>query len=365
MGVNRVHNKKKAKQRSVLLAVSILLISVASFLSISFMEKQQKKILPTAVPEYGIQGLGFGIELTQIPVKINTDYVHYSDRVLEVYHANDENKKNGMTFIESFMNVLPGSITKSLILVPTRIAYEDEALKYSDDPLITIKAIQNGIDSNITTVDVDSVFQARKEEYLFYRTDGGWTSLGAYYVAEKYLETLGIEIIDINEYNAYMFENYVGIYYLLPDEMLGGDDTDYVGYYLKPEGENKEILTAKVDSDLYETYEAPTVALSRRGTNIFVAGQYSHAVLKGDGNNQRNLMVVGDSNAKVFSTWMTPYFENVYVINGAFYQNGKTGFGQIFKDYHITDMVMVESIDTIEDPSKNTKLRDLYKQELK
>lgn len=327
------------------------------------MEKQQNKIMPISDPKYGIQGLGFGVELSKIPVKINSDYVHFSDRVLEVYHANEEYTKNGITFIQSFMNILPGSVTKGLILVPTRIAYEEEALKYSDNPLMTINAIQNSMDSNITMVDVDSIFQAHREEYLFYRTDGGWTALGAYYVAEQYLKTLGLEIIDINEYNAYKFENYVGIYYLIPDEILDGDDTDYVGYYLRPEGKNQELLTAKVDSDLYETYETPTVALSRRGTNIFIAGQYSHAVLKGDGNRERNLMVVGDSNAKVFATWMTPYFKNVYVINGAFYQGGKTGFGQIFKDYQVTDLVMVESIDSIEDHSKNIKLRDLYKQE--
>ena len=49
----------------------------------------------------------------------------------------------------------------------------------------------------VQTVDLTSALSAHKDEYIFYRTDHHWTSLGAYYGAEALLSSLGLEGKDL------------------------------------------------------------------------------------------------------------------------------------------------------------------------
>ena len=50
------------------------------------------------------------------------------------------------------------------------------------------------------TIDMASPLLQHKDEAIYYRTDHHWTSLGAYYGANAILEALGMEPLDLNDY---------------------------------------------------------------------------------------------------------------------------------------------------------------------
>ena len=51
-----------------------------------------------------------------------------------------------------------------------------------------------------STIDMASPLLQHKDEDIYYRTDHHWTSLGAYYGANAILEALGMEPLDLNDY---------------------------------------------------------------------------------------------------------------------------------------------------------------------
>ncbi|MEA4933020.1 MAG: DHHW family protein, partial [Lawsonibacter sp.] len=50
------------------------------------------------------------------------------------------------------------------------------------------------------TVDLTEALAAHSDEDLYYRTDHHWTSLGAYYGANALLDSMGLEPLDMNDY---------------------------------------------------------------------------------------------------------------------------------------------------------------------
>ena len=49
--------------------------------------------------------------------------------------------------------------------------------------------------ANVQTVDLCSALSAHRDEYIYYRTDHHWTSLGALYAAERILQASGINCV--------------------------------------------------------------------------------------------------------------------------------------------------------------------------
>lgn len=54
--------------------------------------------------------------------------------------------------------------------------------------------------SNATNVDIYSALSAHKDEYIFYRTDHHWTSLGAYYGLSALAESMGLPCPALDSY---------------------------------------------------------------------------------------------------------------------------------------------------------------------
>ena len=54
--------------------------------------------------------------------------------------------------------------------------------------------------SNATNVDMYSALSAHKDEYIFYRTDHHWTSLGAYYGLSALAESMGLSCPALDSY---------------------------------------------------------------------------------------------------------------------------------------------------------------------
>lgn len=69
---------------------------------------------------------------------------------------------------------------------------------------------QTGIEALF--VDAESVLTAHGEEYIFYRTDHHWTTLGAYYVYQAWAQSVGITPVGDSELTV-VSENFLGTTY--------------------------------------------------------------------------------------------------------------------------------------------------------
>lgn len=342
----------------IFLGILFVICFYASKAVMKIENNNKVKILEETREKYGKQGLPMGLELEKEPIFIDDEYIYFSDRILKRFQYNKDANAYTADVIKDLMNQIPGQASKYVMLLPSRIAYEPDVVDDTENCLEAIKDIYEQMPDHVVALDADSVLQNHLDEYIYLRTDVDLTSLGAYYLSRLFCEQKGYDAVDIESYFEYRLEGYSGVFNLLEDAKMNEDFYDYITYYLNKEHKNWQTVTVRRKGGYFETFESPAVALSRKGMNIFVAGEYSHSILEGDQENGETLLLIGDGSAKMLAVWLTPYYENIYLISTKRYQGGPEDFLKIFEDYHITDVLITEEAGNFGESVYNGKIKE-------
>jgi len=344
----------------------IVVIATSMFAtSMNIKEQEREAFLEEAYaaslkPVYGADGKPDGGELDTVPTVITKDHVYFEDRVLErfYYDANDIRKCSEI--LNGAMSSLPEDVNKYLMIVPMRISFEDEKHQlYSDDIDSAINELYERMPPDVITLDAAGALYEHRGEYLFFRTSNKWTALGAYYAAQEFCNNTGIEMKRIEEYRENRYENYKGTLQALPYSQSLDNYKDYISYYILEGTKNEQTITDRRSRDEYITYNAPTIALSRLGYDIFVGSYFSHTILRGDAKNGKTLMILGDDYIKPFAPWLTPYYENVCLVSPRYFDGGPEEFWKLFSEYQITEFLVVEYVQNMRDSTVNIRIGEI------
>ena len=168
---------------------------------------------------------------------------------------------------------------------------------------------------NLNTLDIFTSLFKHKEEYIFYRTDHHWTTLGAYYAYDIYCESA-----DIDKYNLNSFENK-----LVSDEFLGtlfsktldkNIKTDEIYYYIlkneEPEVSVEIIGKDETHQGLYfeEFLEEKDKYSSFLGSNEAIVNIKSNI-----NSNGKSLLVIKDSYAHSMIPFLSKHYENITMVD--------------------------------------------------
>jgi hypothetical protein len=348
-----MRNRRKTILTGIAMAAILAFVSLgSSFYVVSDHSKEAKAKAELALREsedaYGENGLPYGEALSKEILGLTDRYVVFKDRIVERYFRDEAQIGRAKTALRASFNSIPAGVSKHLMIVPWRTAYEAEALQFSEDIPSTIAEIYEAMPGDVAIYDVYGTLLAHSDDYVYFRMHDWWTPLGARYASEMLAAGLGIDMIDINDYEEHILHEYTGKYkkmYLEFDPAATTVLDEPIIYYLLRGGANRQTVTAKQKVDLpFRTFESPTIAVSRRSTDTFISAIFSHSVLRGDANNGKTLLIVGDGFAKPFAPWFTPYYESVYLVSMPFYSGKATGFDRIFEEYNITDCLILEEI---------------------
>lgn len=125
------------------------------------------------------------------------------------------NRSNGM--VSSFLQMYDQPITFSL--VPNSYAIlEDEVptgFPGADQQAYTQQIYQmlSEADDQLEIVDFSDALSQHKDEYIYYRTDHHWTTLGAYYAYVAYCEQKGLTPVSLEELEENKVEDFYGTFY--------------------------------------------------------------------------------------------------------------------------------------------------------
>lgn len=124
-------------------------------------------------------------------------------------------RSNGM--VSSFLQMYDQPITFSL--VPNSYAIlEDEVptgFPGADQQAYTqqIYRTLSEADDQLAIVDFSDALSQHKDEYIYYRTDHHWTTLGAYYAYVAYCEQKGLTPVSLEELKENKVEDFYGTFY--------------------------------------------------------------------------------------------------------------------------------------------------------
>ncbi len=118
--------------------------------------------------------------------------------LIEKYEQNMEQTEANIAVLQGMLEKLGDKYNVKVMLAPTASLVLEDKL-----PIFAPVWDQAGLIDRVSElgsfVDVRDVLDSHKDEYIYYRTDHHWTSLGAYYAYTELCKTLGIEPLEIGE----------------------------------------------------------------------------------------------------------------------------------------------------------------------
>ncbi|MBR5520562.1 MAG: hypothetical protein IKU54_01050 [Oscillospiraceae bacterium] len=189
----------------------------------------------------------------------------------------------------------------SVLLAPTAPGVmTDKVLNGS--PVIDTDYILDYVTENIDSsvlVDVRQVLSQHTDEYIYYRTDHHWTTLGAFYAYSEYMETVGRDAIEKDNLEFVEVENFLGTHY---SKSKNYDVKADVLSYIESDAQ------IDINGEINSIYEKEKLDV-RDKYAMFLRGNPGKATIKGNGTGK--IMILKDSYANCFVPFMIDSYEQI------------------------------------------------------
>lgn len=210
-----------------------------------------------------------------------------------------------------------------VMLAPTSAEfYKNELPSYCPelDQEKFIDYVYSGLNDNITPIDVYGTLDLHKSEYIYYRTDHHWTSLGAYYAYAKAGEKMGYIPNDLSYYDIEQAsDSFMGTFY--SKVLTKKADDDQIDFYHIPGSSPAVEVTTEfgqkptVNNDLFfREY------LSVKDKYSSFLGKNSPIVTIRTGNEGGKLLMFKDSYAHCYSQFLIDNYSEITMLDMRYIQ---------------------------------------------
>ena len=190
-------------------------------------------------------------------------------------------------------------------------------------------------------VDVRPTLTAHKSEYIYYRTDHHWTSLGAYYAYSQLCQTLGLTPFDTAAHTALTADGFYGTHYAkartwnaVPDVITYYDLANTLTVWnVTAAGQPTEGQTTGLyDTEKLSVYDK--YAMFLHGNN---------GLSRVQGNGSGRILVIKDSYANCFVPYLTANYADIDVVD---FRNYNYGLDKLIADNGYDQILVLYNFDS-------------------
>ena len=246
--------------------------------------------------------------------EIANDILIVNNRGIMLYGGAWGNELTYADYLNQYKEKLGDKVNVYSLVAPTNVSYYlpenylDLAGSEKDDIDSLNKALKD-----VIPVDAYTALLMHKKEDIYSRTDHHWQPLGAYYSAQAFAETAGVDFLDLSEYRKVTLKGYVGtLYGYTQSATLLNNPEDFV-YYVP----HTKYTVEQFDTSLQNP--CPTDLLLDpenfdKSSYYLVFGtddciRHLHTGVK----NGRKLVIFKDSYGNALLPFLTRSFEDVYL----------------------------------------------------
>ena len=271
----------------------------------------------------------------------NGVYLGKDNYLIEPTAEPDEKFDKNLAAIKNFSNA-HSDLNVVTAMIPNAVYILEEKLP-AGAPVVDqgelISRIKETLGNGVKYVDTTDTLKEHSGEYIYYKSDHHWTSLGAEYAFKAIAPSIGVTAENA-EYTIYpvatdfsgtmastsgadYVKDQVDIYVPLPD-------SEYVVEYV---GENKKSATV---------YNSQALENSNK-YEVFLGGNHPLISIKTTVQNKKNLLIIRDSYANCFAQFLTPHFSSIYMVDARYYSDD---LERLITDNGITDILIMYNINT-------------------
>lgn len=252
----------------------------------------------------------------------------------KVLNTDTDQRDKNLAAIQKFLQDNSNENIK-VMLAPTAPSVLTDKVKDGspvNDASVVTGQLENLIGKE-NMVEVTETLKSHSEEYIYYRTDHHWTTLGAYYAYADYMTAIGRKPQELDSFNFVEVKDFLGTHYSKSKNF--GVKTDVMTYI---ENDSEIEIMGEVNP-IYEYEKLET----RDKYAMFLRGNNNFSSIKGDGNGK--ILVIKDSYANCFVPFLTSDFEQVDVIDLRFY---KSSVKQLMAEQKYDQVLILYNSETID-----------------
>lgn len=284
----------------------------------------------------------------------------------------DETASNYAAVINSVISNIDGDVDIYNMVVPTNAEfaldpnYREESYSQKDN----LNKISSSLMDSVANIDVYDTLNKHKDEYIYFRTDERWTSLGAYYAFKEFANianfpTDTVYSIDDMISQKGIIKHFEGEYIQRTtdektqpngnEELLANCDSvdfykldvNYTCYSVNSEtGLEEEISLFSID----KVGNDPMSVFPGNGTPFL-------RIINHDSDNSEKLLVIKDSFAEPMIGYLVPGYYQVHVVDTKLY---KENLSEYIRSNDITQVLFLSSITNANNSLYCQRLRDLF-----
>lgn len=172
--------------------------------------------------------------------------------------------------------------------------------------------------SGVTPLDVYDALYAQRDEYLYYRSDHHWTSLGAYYAYQASGRKLGFTAVPWDQFDIeHASSSFRGT--LFSKVVYDAYPPDTIDLYTRPEGPavtSVEIIT-RLDqpAQVYPSLFFREYLEQKDQYSVFCGNNQPIVTVKTDAKNAKKLLMFKDSYAHCFVPFLAQHYSEITMVD--------------------------------------------------
>lgn len=226
-------------------------------------------------------------------------------------------------------------IPMQVMLVPTATEILSDKLPAFAPHAGQLEIIEYAKQQGLAVIDVTEELSAHKEEYIYYKTDHHYTSLGAYYCYRVWKESKGQIPEDLSAWNSEVLCNdFHGTTYAKVNYPFAPYDT-MIAYY-KQENHRVDYNNGNYITD--SIYERKYLE-GKDQYAVFFNSNQATTVVSGEGSGK--LLILKDSYANSFAQFVIDEYEETHMLDLRFYTGSVEDY---VKEHGITEVLVLYNI---------------------
>ena len=264
------------------------------------------------------------------------------DYGIEYFSLNPAGNEAYANTVNAFARKYPGVNVTSL-LVPKACAFlsPSDRTDVMEKQVEYINSTYSMMDEGVRKANAMGVMQAHEGEYMYYRTDHHWTSLGAYYASVAYCQANGITPRPLCSYRTVINTGFIGTLYGYSGKQAQlASNPDYTVAHLP----NVETTMTYVRAGVtYKGTVLNTAATTYAG--MFICGDQPLTRIVTPNQTGRKLIVFKESYGNAFVPYMADYYDEIIVVD---IREETPSVASIIRDYGITDALIINNVQAAE-----------------
>ncbi len=266
--------------------------------------------------------------------EINGVYTAGDRMILAFKDYDEETVQNSL----SAMNYLAGryeDVPMYFMLVPTaQEMYSSQLPSYAGflSQKSFIDDCYKGVE-NITTIDCLSYLSGHANEYIYYRTDHHWTSLGAFYAYTAAAKTLGYSAYGLGSFNIETASSdFRGT--LFSKTLDSSITPDAIDFYMLARGEPKVSMTVNTGMEIqqYDSLYVRDYLSQKDKYSAFTGSNQPIVTIETDVDNGKSLLLIKDSYAHSLVPFLSKHYSKITMVDMRYIKVGLENFLNI-SDY--------------------------------